>query len=56
LKQVHATGNGIQQFENEAIRGKKVDHSESYGMEERRKRTKKGFEEKSEVLIFNYNG
>jgi len=42
LKQVHATGNGIQQFEIEAIWGEKVDHSESYGMEERRKRTKKG--------------
>jgi hypothetical protein len=42
LYQLHATGNRIQQFEIEAIRGKKVDHSESYGMAKRRKRTEKG--------------
>ncbi|MFA5816252.1 MAG: hypothetical protein WC865_11580 [Bacteroidales bacterium] len=42
LKQIHAFSNGIQQFEIEAIRGEKVDHSEIYGMEERRKRTEKG--------------
>ena len=41
LKQVHATGNSIQQFEVEAIRGEKVDHSEIYGMMGGRKRTEK---------------
>jgi hypothetical protein len=41
--EVPSTGKGIQQFEIEAIRGKKVDHSESYGMEGRRKRTEKVF-------------
>ena len=39
--QVHATGNRIQQFEIEAMRGEKVDHSERYGMKGGRKRTRK---------------
>jgi hypothetical protein len=41
LKQIHTTGNRIQQFEIEAIGGEKVDHSENYGMEGGRKRTEK---------------
>jgi len=41
IQQVNALSYGIKQFEIEAIGGKKVDHSESYGMEKGQKRTKK---------------
>ncbi|TRZ50734.1 hypothetical protein D4R99_05575 [bacterium] len=51
LEQLHGTGNCIQQFEIEAIRGEKVDYSENYGMEEGGKRTKKGSRCQPEVLI-----
>ena len=52
LKQVHATGNCIQQFEIEAIGGEKEDHSENYGMEGGRKRTEKGSRSQPEALIY----